>query len=301
MKKIGYVLTFLVSVIFIPRVYALNYEISALDEISVTMGSKVEIDVAIENVTSVDGVSVCSMNILFDKNIELESKPRTLGSWTMTTGNMYLFDTGSPVIDRSDMFTIPVVVNGNGSVQLTNILCSDGIDEVNVDNKKINFIVVNGQANSNNVNNDEPTTNNKPDSDKPIGNEGNLKTSNCNLSDIKLSEGTIEFDSNVTEYEVNISNFDNFSVTPTLEDNTSSYVIDKKITEDGGNVVITVTSASGDIKKYTIYTIAEDSDVVYEPVKKNNYVPIFIGIIVLLVLINVIRIGVSTKKNREQI
>lgn len=293
MKKVKYILILCLFTCFVPKVYALSYDIKMNSETLVKVGTKKDIDVSILDVKDTsDGISACTMSILFDKNIELESSPRTLGSWSMTTGSVYLFDTGSPVTDKSDMVKIPVVVKGIGSVQLKDIVCSDGVEEVEIEDKIITFSIEKEEVNPGNDNskpNENPSD--KPNNNKQENNNQEEEIiSNCNLSSIELSEGTIEFDPNITEYEVEISNFDNFKVYPTLEDeNAATYIIDKNVTSDGGNVVITVSDAEGENKIYTIHTIVEKSNI-EEPVKKNNYIPIFIAIIVVLLLINVIRI-----------
>ena len=290
MKYLKKVFILVLFISFGPKVSALSYDINTLGDISVDKGSKIEINVSIDNIKdTTDGISVCSMKILFDKNILLESSIRTLGSWTMTRGDMYLFDTGTPVLSNSNMFTIPVVVNGEGTIQLSDILCSDGVEEVDVSNKKINFHIKEKEnaSNENSVNNQN---NNKPD-------DNNVeKASNCNLSNIELSEGNIEFDPNVTEYEIEITDFDNLEVTPKLEDNSSSYVIDKNHAENGGNIVIIVTGSDGGSKVYTIYTNIKGSNNIIEEPKKKNYIPMFIGIITVLLLVNVIRIIKNSKK-----
>lgn len=288
MKKIKYIFVLCVFTLFIPRVYALSYDINTATDVEVKKGTSINVSVSIGNIKdTTDGVSVCSMNISFDKNIKLESSPKTLENWTMTTGSMYLFDTGSPVVDKSDIFVIPVIVNGDGFVKLSNILCSDGVEEVEVKDRTINFYI------------EEEKENNKPSDNKNEDNknEDDVKGSNCNLANIELSEGSIEFDPNVTEYEVKIRNFNDFRVTPKLEDSTSSYVVDKLITDEGGTVVITVNGADGNFKAYTIYTIVEDTgNVTGDTPNGFNYVPIFVGIIVLLLLVNIIRIVKNTKK-----
>lgn len=287
MKKIKFIFVIGLFGLFIPRAYALSYDVNTSTDVEVKKGTSIGVNVSIGNIKdTTDGISACTMNISFDKNIALESSPRTLGNWTMTTGSKYLFDTGSPVIDKSDIVIIPVKVNGDGYVKLSDIVCSDGVDEVKVEDRTINFYI------------EEEKENNKPSDNKDNDDktEDDEDVSNCNLSSIELSEGTIEFDPNVTEYEVNIRNFDDFRVTPKLEDSTSSYVVDKLVTDDGGTVVITVNGADGNFKTYTIYTIVEDTDVTSDEPSKFNYVPIFIGIIVLLVLVNVIRIIKNNKK-----
>ena len=308
MKKIRYLLLCGLLTLYIPKVYALNFNISAASDVVVKSGEKVEIAVGIDNITgTTDGVSVCSMNILFDKNIELETSIRTLNSWTMTLGSMYLFDTGTPVLNKSDMFIIPVIVSGEGSIKLNNILCSDGVEEVSINDKEINFSIKKeehkNEVNEGNINKPNSSTGNNNVTDTNENNQDDLDNvkSNCNLSDIELSEGSIEFDPNVTEYEVKIKDFKNFKVTPRLENpESSSYVIDKNFTDDGGNVVITVNGSDGDMKVYTIYTQLEDINIKEKSPKDNNYVPIFIVIIAALIIINLIRIIIKVSKKKEQ-
>lgn len=308
MKKIRYLLLYGLLTLCIPKVYALNFDISAASDVVVKSGEKVEIAVGIDNVTgTTDGISVCSMNILFDENIELESTIRTLNSWTMTKGSIYLFDTGSPVLNKSDIFIIPVIVRGEGSIKLSNILCADIEEEVSISDKEIIFSIKKEENKTevNEGNNNKPSgstgNNNVTGTDENNQDDSDDIKSNCNLSNIELSEGSIDFEPNVTEYEVKIKDFKNFKVTPKLEDpESSSYVIDKNFTDDGGNVVITVNGTNGDVKIYTIYTELEDVNIKEKQPKKNNYVPIFVVIIAVLIIINLIRIIIKVSKKKEQ-
>ena len=301
MKKIKYIFIIIIFTLFIPRVYALSFDINTDVEVSVKEGTKKDLVVSIDNIIdTTEGIYVCTMNILFDKNIELYSPIRTLGSWTMTTGSIYLFDTGSPVFNDTDMFVIPVKVNGEGTIRLNNIVCTDSFVETEINNKVINFYIKedvnNNQGNNSSSNKTDNSSNKKPNN----SNNQESEKSNCNLSNIEFSEGFIEFDPNVLEYEVEINNFDSFNVVPKLEDSKSSYVIDKNVTENGGNVKITVNGSDGSYKTYTIYTKIVNKNSQEQKNENNNYIPIFIGIIVLLVLINLIRIIKNIIKNKEQ-
>ena len=276
--------------LFIPRVYAsFTYDINVeVETTSLKKGSLAELKVVLNNIKGDNkGIVTCSMNISFDNNILLDSKIRSLNSWTVTTGNFYIFDTRDIVFDNSEMFIVPVKVNGNGSVKLFNIMCSDGVTEESTSDKEIKFSIVSEDDNNtdNNLINDNVDT----------------KVSNANLSNIILSEGTIDFDPNVTEYSVEISDFSKLEITPILESDKAQSVIDKNILMDNNNIVITVTAENGDTKVYTIYVEEkasiddnkEDNNISKD---KNIYTPIFIGIICVLVIINIIRIVKSKKK-----
>lgn len=323
MKLYKYLFSLLVLTLFIPRVYAFTYEIDASGyNTSVSVGQKQEITVSIKNIQGdTSGVGACSMNISFDSNISLDSRIRTLNTWSMTTGNFYMFDNGNMILEDSSIFVIPVKVNGEGSVKLTNIKCSDGVTNVNTSDKNIAFTIKtttnnnNSNSNSNNTNNSNSNSNNT-NNNNSNGNSGSnnnssgvdnnnqqsnnevLKSSNCDLSNIVLSEGTIEFDSAVTEYSIKINDIDKLEVTPVLDDKSASYTIDKNITSNGTNtIVITVKAQDGNTKIYTIYVESEEVVNEQDSDKKNNiYVPIFIGIICILVLINIIRIIKNKKK-----
>ena len=256
----GYILILGLFAFFIPRVYAFSYDINInVDTSSVKVGTKKELKVSINNIQdTTDGVVTCSMNILFDKNIALDSSIKTLNSWSMMTGDMYLFDTGSPVFDSSEMFTIPVKVNGDGTIKLNNILCSDGIEEIEISNKQFSFKVKNDNVQDSNDeqkdNNDDRQDNDNKKEENNNDEDTNVVDSNCNLKELTISEGVIEFDPNVTEYEVKITNFYEFKVNPVLESDSSSYLIDKNLDGNKGNVVITVKAKDGSSKIYTIYT-----------------------------------------------
>ena len=288
--KRKYLCILLLFVIFMPRVYAFTYEMDmSVDKTNVSVGTTKEIKVSLKNIQGTDdGIGYCSMNIDFDNNIVLNTDVRTLGSWSKSVGDIYAFDTLDFATSDTALFVIPVKVNGEGSVKLSNIVCSDGHTNSTVGDKNISFTIVNPSNNTSGNGNSKPT---EKDED--------VKSSNCDLSNIILSEGTIEFDSSVTEYYVKVTDLDNFRLTAELADDLSSYMVDRNITEDGESYVITVTAQDGSNKIYTVYLedINEDNDNVDDKKEKNNtYIPIFIGIIGVLILINIFRIIKNKKK-----
>ncbi|MBQ2872827.1 MAG: hypothetical protein IJE89_02385 [Bacilli bacterium] len=304
-NKFKFLLVLLVSIVFTPKVYAsFTYDIEMdVDSTSVKKGSVTEIKVSLDNIQGDnDGIVTCSMNIFFDSNILLDSKIRTLNSWTMTTGNFYMFDTGDFVFDRTEMFIIPVKVNGNGSVKLFDIVCSDAVVEEITSDKSIEFtILANDKENNNQGNNTSQNDDNKTeDNNMDGGNKLDTKDSNANLSNIILSEGTIEFDSNVTEYEIEVTDFDKLEVTPIIESDTAHSIIDRNISEEDKSIVITVAAENGDSKTYRITvkekTLANDYNSNDKEKNNKSYVPIFIGIICILVIINIVRVVKSKQK-----
>lgn len=308
MKKIKYLYFILLFTLFIPKVYAFTYELqTSVDNTLVSAGTVKEIKVSLNNIQGTDdGIMSCSLNIQFDSNILLDSQVRTLESWTMTTGKMYLFDTGNAVMNNSSMFIIPVKVNGVGAVKLVDIVCSDGNTNASVNDKTINFTILtnneenNNQGSGTNNNNNNGSNNNQENSTDDADNSGDvvIDGSNCDLTNITLSEGTIQFDSSVTEYSIKVSSIDNLEVTPVLADSSASYTVERNISEDGSSFVITVNSMDGNSKVYTLYVTEDASanDTQNDNKKGNNYTPIFIGIICVLVLVNILRIIKSKKK-----
>jgi len=283
--------------LFIPSVNALKYDIgTSLVNTSSSDKNLYDIKISLKGINDTDyGVAACSMNISLSEEIKLNGTIRTLGNWSMTVGDVYLFDTVNPVLNNTEFLIIPVKVNSNGTVTLSNVSCSDGDSDVFIENKVIDLkytSVNNAQGdNNNNQNNNQNGNNgsntNKDDEDKD---DNVVLDSNCDLSNIILSQGTIDFDSNVTEYEVDIDDINKLDIDVELASDKASYEIIRK----DNSIVIEVTAEDGSKKIYTIYVSSNEE----EKNDKNNqiYVPIFIGIICILVLINIFRI-VRNMKN----
>lgn len=291
MNKIKIFFGMLLFTLFIPSVNALKYDMgTSLVNNSSSNKNLYELKVSLKNISDTDyGVAACSMNISFSDSIKLNGTIRTLGSWSMTVGDVYLFDSANPALSNIEFIIIPVKVNSDGTVILSNISCSDGDNDVFIENKVIDLkytSVDNTQSNNNTQNNNEQNGNsgNNANSDNGNKNEGVILDSNCDLSNIILNNGTIEFDSNVTEYEIDIDDIDSLDVKVELASDNANY----EIIRNDNNIVIDVIAEDGSKKTYTIYVNSdkESTD------DKNNqiYVPIFIGIICILVLINIIRI-----------
>ena len=296
MKKISYVLTLLICCLNISHVYALTYDLkTSVNNNSVKKGSVNEIKVTLNNIQGTNiGISICSLNILLDNNLVLDSNVRTLNSWTMTQGDFYLFDTASVVTSSSDLFVIPVKVNGNGSVRLTDIQCSDGETIEGIDDKRIEFTV--NSVSSNNQNNN---TNNNQNSNNVNSNQNNnsnieiSKDSNCDLSGVSINGELISlFEPSVTDYNVKVENLSTVDVVPSLASDKAAYVIEKM--DNNSRIFINVIAEDGTKKTYSIFLeVLEDVN----KDGKKDYSLLFIIIICILVGINILRIVINKKNN----
>lgn len=73
------------------------------------------------------------------------------------------------------------------------------------------------------------------------------------LDSIRLSEGTIDFQSLTTEYWINVTNFEQLEVYPILLDNSFSYLVEKSVDGEEKKVIIKVMDQDNNFKIYTIY------------------------------------------------
>lgn len=289
----------LLFALFIPKVYAFTYDIGTnVENTSNDDKTLYEIKVSLKDVVGSDyGIGSCNLNILFHGDVKLESSVRSLESWTLTTGKFYLLDTGNPVKKSSDMLIIPVKVTGVGNVELSDIECFDDMTSVVIDNKIINLkyeeeVIDKPNGNSNSSNNNH--SGNNSNNDNSNDGENDIKNSNADLSDIILSDGNIVFDSSITEYYIDVTDFDSLTIEPVSVSSDVVINIDK----GDGKVVINVEAEDGTEKIYTIFVNENlNHDTLTEDDSNNKYIPIFIGIIVILVLINIFRI-INNKKNK---
>lgn len=295
MNKIKYLCALLLFSAFIPRVYAFTYNIgTSVDTTSVTKGTAKSIKVILKDVQGVVGsLGACSMNVEFTGGVSLNGDVKSSNGWSLMSGDFYTLDTSNSFVSNSEMFVIPVKINDAGSVRLTNIKCSDGETNVTTSDKEVRFTILTNN-NTNNNNSVNENKNNKPSKDDDVG-DVIIDTDNCNLVDIELSEGEIDFDPDVTEYNIVVSDFDVLEVQPVLGGSAASYTVDKNIIGEEKTVVIVVTAENGESKTYTIY-VNEVGNTSNGNDKKHDYTFVFVGIICILILINIYRIVKNKKK-----
>ena len=222
MKRINIIFVLLLFLIFNTKVYAFSYDFEAkVDSTEVVQGETKEIVVNLISVTGFDGtLGACLVNIKLDSAIVMNGDIKAYDGWIMTPGNgLYTFETTDNFKNNSGIFKIPVKVNGAGTVNITNIECSDGETKVSVADKKVTFNIKNNNPSSNNDNNS--SSNNMP---LPEDDGGDILINvSPNLKNIILSEGSIDFDPYITEYKVLIKDFDKLDVSIELESSSSSY------------------------------------------------------------------------------
>ena len=126
------------------------------------------------------------------------------------------------------------------------------------------------------------------------------------LSDIIITGGTIDFNKEVYEYNVLVDDLGNVNVRCIVDPETAVECSPSESIEgDLVNYLITVWNKEGKTQKYSLY-LTEKSPMssatgLPEPVvdEKKDYSGIFIAIIVILLLVNVGRIGYNlSKKNK---
>jgi len=288
MKRIKVIFALILFTLFMSSVDALTYDLDA--KVVKSSNDKLyEIRVSVTNVTDTDyGVAGCLMNFEFN-NVTLNGEVRTINEWNMLKGNQYLFDTSKPILKNGEFAVIPIKATKSGSVIIKNIECSDGEESIKIDKKVIDVVYTSST--------DSSETNNNSDGDKSnnIVSEDKVKDSNCDLSDIILSEGEIEFKPYEVEYELKIKDFSKLEVLPVLASSKAKYNMEK----DNDKVVISVIAEDGTSKTYTIFVEKVEGML---PVKnkkeKSKFLPIFIVIICALVIVNAVRVGMKFIKKK---
>lgn len=286
--------------LFIPKVYAFSYDFTlrASATHNIAVGGSSEVIVTLDNI-KIDnfGISVCIFDIETTGGIKISSNIRSFGSWSVTPGAHYMVDTFEEVKTKSDLISIPITVNSNGTLSVTNITCSTEEDEAVTSNKTLSFSVKSTDNGSLAGNNNGTTDKD----DNFSSNEGNdnesVKSSDCDLSDILINDAVFQFDPNILEYSLSVENIKNFTVTPILSSDKANYVIGElDVTDKSKTIKILVTAENGMTKTYTLYIDEKINNSTAIKEKKVNYKIIFIVLIVLLVFINIFRI-IRKKKN----
>lgn len=192
----------------------------------------------------------------------------------------------------------------NNSVIIDNIILyydDDSSLEINsiTKNIRIKSVINSSSTSSENVdkkadnvkgNDIEGKTDSNSEDNTDVDIDDSLLNGNTYLIDINIDNYDIYFDKDIFEYELTINDEDKLNIEPVLMDSSSKYVINGNSKLKNGSVIeIKVTAENGDTKAYKIEINKED--------KGNNiYKIVFIGIILILVIINIIRIVSRRKK-----
>lgn len=307
MSRIKYFWALLAFCLFVPTVYAFTYDINVqTGNTSVSKGSVQNITLSLGEIKAASGsLGACSFVITYDDGILLQGNVKSLGTWSMMgSNNKYILDTGDAFVSNAKLISMSVKVNATGSVKFTEIECSDGETKEKIADKAVSFTV--SEANSN-VDNSTVTNN----TDNDVSNNSDNNTSSTDTTDSGIvddgvsnmlagelniipNEGEIDFDPEVYEYTVKVKDMDSFDVQVTVGPNHTLHSVERRLEEEPKKVIVSVVDVNDSKKEYVINVVEVDEEISAD--KKNNYIPIFIGIICLLVFINVFRLIRNIKK-----
>ena len=178
---------------------------------------------------------------------------------------------------------------------------------VNSVSKTINILEKNADdadsvntGNDSNITNDDISDDNSGNDNIQSDEEGtndNEVINSVYLVDVQIEGYELNFNKEVFEYILKIEHEESLKITPFLEDNSSTCIINgNENLEDGSVITLEVLGRNNEVQKYMI-TIDKD-DLMLE--EKKYYNLIFIIVIVILVIINVVRLVMSRRKKNEE-
>jgi hypothetical protein len=272
--------------LFTPCVYASDITVSAkANNNLVEVGSEIIITL---NLKSDEIIAECLFDVKSDDSIKYISM-KELNNWSSMNGDNGILLSNSNISTNTlsnglNILELKYKVNNSGRVVIKTMECVS-VNENVYDYKDINVDFSIKQVTP------------PKEEDNSIGVEPNK---NGKIVDVILSEGKIDFDSNVYEYNITVSNYDNLEADVKIEGNIVSYSIQKEETDNEKKIIISAENGNGKKTEYIINVLEEENTLEEEPEKpvkeKFNFVPIFIGIICLLVVVNIVRIVLNKKK-----
>jgi len=320
-------------------IYALSFDMDAVSvESTVSVGSKVNIDVFLKNIQGTSsGISSCELNIVLSDGIELDGSVKTYDNWQFTSGvRGYSFDTIDSILANTRVFTIPVIVRKSGSVKITDIVCTDIEDNQASDVDDIVTLNIAGNNSSSssrpssssssskpsssssssskpsssslptssNPSSGSSSTNNVPSSssssNKPSSSSSASNTNGVYLKDLVITGGSINFSRDVFSYGVVVEDMNKFSVRPVVIDSSYMFDIGESYSDDTKIYTITLWDKDDNVQKYTLYVVEKSKADASSSLDNNknisDYSYIFKAIIVILVLVNLGRIGYKLYK-----
>lgn len=207
--------------------------------------------------------------------------------------------------------------NTNGNISLNDIFFYNDEKSINVDPTSAGIKVINNNAaKSNNNSNNNNNNNNAANNNNNTSNSNNVKPASSSkkestvvenknetvstdidngdiyLTSLNIKGYDINFRSDVFNYDLKISDEDKLDIEVTTNRDDVSYEIyNNENLKNGSQIYIEL---NGDNKIQTYYI-----NIVKEEKKKNSFIPLFIAIIVILVVINVIRLFRKRKNTNE--
>ncbi len=143
---------------------------------------------------------------------------------------------------------------------------------------------------TNNQNSNKPGTNETKTNDNKEPEETAIEelTVSVLLDDLKVENYVLDFRTNNYDYTLTINDEEKLNITPVLNDENAKYTITGNNNLKNGSVIkVIITNDDGDESIYRIAIMKEE---------KVNATPIFIGAIIALVIINILRLILGRKK-----
>ena len=145
------------------------------------------------------------------------------------------------------------------------------------DDKKDNTIIDNNKDNSNNIDKDN--------------NDNKIDNQEEDITNIEINGYKIDFNKDIYEYTLNINNEDSLIIEPIIDNDKVTYTISGNEKLVNGSIIkITLLEDNNTKSEYTIKIIKKE---------QSNYKMIFIAIIGILVIVNIVRIILSRRRNND--
>ena len=186
--------------------------------------------------------------------------------------------------------------NTNGNISLNETFFYNDDKTINVDPTSAEIKIINNNNTSNN--NVKPASSSKKET-TVVENKNEIVSTNVDDGDIYLTSLNIkgydiDFRKDVFSYDLNINNETKLDIEVTTNKDDVNYKIyNNEDLKDGSQIYIEL-NGNNKIQTYYINIIKEDKNN-----EKSNFVPIFIAIIVILVVVNVIRLFKKREDTNE--
>ena len=131
MKNIKYVVLVIISlIIFNIKVNAASYDmILEKDSGTISKGSNVDLYVTLKNISGIsDGILTCEFSLENGTNVTINSLTG-VNSWNVTEGEKIVIDTTPGVTSNTRAVKINATINGDSTLKLTSVNCTDGEEE----------------------------------------------------------------------------------------------------------------------------------------------------------------------------
>ncbi len=283
MKKILIVVVSLIS--FVSTAFAKGFDVNIIS--NDTFSDKITIYLEVSNIDltgSCNGLCGLVGNLEYDQDKIKLLSITPLENFELINGSKIVLYKSIGITDRKNILTLnfenlSLQNNELTTISFNNITGSDGDDDISSSNtfKTVKYVNQNITTKPNEEKEETPSKNNTSTN----------KSHNSNLKSLTLSVGSINFDSEILNYNVEVKHeITSLTIDGTTEDAkaTVSGLGSFNLAEGKNSFEITVKAEDGTIKKYQLNVIraSKEEGIVKEKVKKESK---FILPIVLFILI----------------